>query len=174
MLFVCWLKVLEFFVVLFEDVGVFMGLIFVLFGVGFIFIIGNLVFDVFGIVMIGVLLVLIVIVLGVEMKSLLVGEGVILVDYDCIVDVIMVGDEIEKIIYMKMFYFGLDEFMVVVKIVFNVDKLLCEVVDDIDVIEVRICEVVLVVCIVYIEFDIYWLVIDLEFLMDVFVLKFLD
>ena len=60
-------------VVLLEDIGALIGLVFALMGVGLTVITGNPVFDAIGTLMIGTLLVLIAIVLGFETKSLLVG-----------------------------------------------------------------------------------------------------
>ena len=62
-------------VVLLEDVGALIGLVFALFGVGLTAITGNPLFDAIGTLMIGTLLIVIAIVLGIETKSLLVGEG---------------------------------------------------------------------------------------------------
>ena len=127
-------------VVLLEDIGALTGLAFALLGVGLTLITGNPVFDALGTLMIGTLLVLIAIVLGIETKSLLVGEGATLADYDRIVDAINAGDEIEKIIHMKTLYLGPDELMVAAKIALNADKPLREAAEDIDAIEARIRE----------------------------------
>ncbi len=62
-------------VVLLEDTGALIGLLFALLGVGLTVITGNPVWDGIGTVAIGVLLGVIAVILMVEMKSLLIGEG---------------------------------------------------------------------------------------------------
>ena len=74
-------------VVLLEDIGALIGLVFALFGVGLTVITGNPIFDAIGTLMIGTLLIIIAIVLGIETKSLLVGEGATEADHDKIVAV---------------------------------------------------------------------------------------
>ncbi len=161
-------------VVLLEDIGALTGLTFALLGVGLTIITGNPVFDALGTLMIGILLVLIAIVLGIETKSLLVGEGATLADYDRIVDAINAGDEIEKIIHMKTLYLGPDELMVAAKIALNADKPLREAADDIDAIEARIREALPIARVIYIEPDVYRPAIDPAPSTDVFVLKSSD
>lgn len=161
-------------VVLLEDIGALTGLAFALLGVGLTLITGNPVFDALGTLMIGTLLVLIAIVLGIETKSLLVGEGATLADYDRIVDAINAGDEIEKIIHMKTLYLGPDELMVAAKIALNADKPLREAADDIDAIEARIREALPIARVIYIEPDVYRPAIDPAPSTDVFVLKSSD
>ncbi len=62
-------------VVLLEDFGALVGLVFALFGVGMTLITGNGMWDAAGTAMIGVLLVVIAVTLAIETKSLLLGEG---------------------------------------------------------------------------------------------------
>ena len=62
-------------VVLLEDAGALVGLVFALFGVGLAVITGDPVWDAVGTLCIGVLLGVIAIILIIEMKSLLIGEG---------------------------------------------------------------------------------------------------
>ena len=61
--------------VLLEDFGALIGLVFALFGVGMTLVTGNGIWDGVGTAMIGVLLVTIAIVLAIETKSLLIGES---------------------------------------------------------------------------------------------------
>ena len=60
---------------LLEDAGALLGLIFALFGVGLTLLTGNGLWDAFGTLAIGVLLVFIAVFLAVEMKSLILGEA---------------------------------------------------------------------------------------------------
>src|SRR5688500_11107028 len=70
-------KVPELPVVLLEDLGALVGLILALLGVGLSVATGNPAFDAYGTIAIGVLLGVIAIILIIEMKSLLIGEGVL-------------------------------------------------------------------------------------------------
>jgi cation diffusion facilitator family transporter len=142
-------------VVLLEDVGALIGLVFALFGVGMTAITHNPLFDALGTLMIGTLLIVIAIVLGIETKSLLVGEGATVADHDRIVSAITDGGEIEKIIHIKTLYLGPDELLVAAKLGFSSDKPLAAVAADIDRIELRVREAVPTARVIYLEPDIY-------------------
>ncbi|WP_127473082.1 cation diffusion facilitator family transporter [Microbacterium sulfonylureivorans] len=142
-------------VVLLEDVGALIGLVFALFGVGMTWITGNPLFDALGTLMIGTLLIIIAITLGIETKSLLVGEGATVADHDRIVSAITDGPEIEKLIHIKTLYLGPDELMVAAKLGFHSDKPLASVASDIDRIEKRVREAVPTARVIYLEPDIY-------------------
>lgn len=161
-------------VVLLEDIGALTGLTFALLGVGLTVITGNPLFDALGTLMIGILLVVIAIVLGVETKSLLVGEGANQGDHDRIVDAIVSGPEVEKLIHLKTLYLGPDELLVAAKIALTGDKTVREAADDINDIEKRIRDAVPVARAIYIEPDIYRPSLDPEPSTDVFVLKSAD
>ena len=161
-------------VVLLEDVGALTGLTFALLGVGLTVITGNPLFDALGTLMIGTLLVVIAIILGVETKSLLVGEGANAGDHDRIVDAIVSGPEVEKLIHLKTLYLGPDELLVAAKIALPGNKTVREAADDIDDIEKRIRDAVPVARAIYIEPDIYRPSLDPEPSTDVFVLKSAD
>ncbi|UYO96461.1 cation diffusion facilitator family transporter [Microbacterium sp. M28] len=161
-------------VVLLEDIGALTGLTFALLGVGLTVITGNPLFDALGTLMIGTLLVVIAIILGVETKSLLVGEGANQADHDRIVEAIVYGPEVEKLIHLKTLYLGPDELLVAAKIALPADKTVREAADDIDDIEKRIREAVPVARAIYIEPDIYRPSLDPEPSTDVFVLKSSD
>ena len=142
-------------VVLLEDVGALIGLVFALFGVGLTVITGNPVFDAIGTLMIGTLLVVIAIVLGIETKSLLVGEGATDADHQRIVSAIVDGPEIEKLIHIKTLYLGPDELLVAAKVGVASDAPLAHVAGDIDRVEARIREAVPAARVIYLEPDIY-------------------
>ncbi|WP_106814893.1 cation diffusion facilitator family transporter [Microbacterium timonense] len=142
-------------VVLLEDVGALIGLVFALFGVGLTVITGNPVFDALGTLMIGTLLVVIAIILGIETKSLLVGEGATEADHRRIVDAIRSGGEIEKIIHIKTLYLGPDELLVAAKLGFASDAPLAHVAADIDRVEARVRAAVPAARVIYLEPDIY-------------------
>ena len=142
-------------VVLLEDIGALIGLVFALFGVGMTAITHNPLFDALGTLMIGTLLIVIAITLGIETKSLLVGEGATVADHDRIVGAITDGPEIEKIIHIKTLYLGPDELLVAAKLGFPSDKPLAAVAADIDRIETRVRDAVPTARVIYFEPDIY-------------------
>ena len=142
-------------VVLLEDVAALTGLVFALFGVGMTAITHNPVFDAIGTLMIGTLLILVAITLGVETKSLLVGEGATDADHERIVDAIVAGPEVQRLIHIKTLYLGPDELLVAAKIALPTDKTLKDVAHDIDVVEARIREAVPAARVIYLEPDVY-------------------
>ncbi|UNK70246.1 cation diffusion facilitator family transporter [Microbacterium sp. H1-D42] len=161
-------------VVLLEDTGALVGLVFALFGVGLTLLTGNSMYDALGTLMIGLLLILIAIVLGIETKSLLVGEGANQADFDRIVDAIAGGPDVQKIIHIKTLYLGPDELMVAAKIALKADKTVREAAADIDEIESRIRDAVPAARVIYLEPDVYRPSLDPEPPTDAFVLKSSD
>lgn len=158
-------------VVLLEDIGALTGLTFALLGVSLTVITGNSVFDALGTLAIGVLLVLIAVILGVETKSLLVGEGANQADLDKIMDAIIAGPDVEKLIHLKTLYLGPDELLVAAKIALKSDKTVRDAAADIDEIEKAIRDAVPFARVIYIEPDIYRPAIDPTPPTDAFVLK---
>ncbi|MBW9121303.1 cation transporter [Microbacterium trichothecenolyticum] len=142
-------------VVLLEDIAALTGLVFALFGVGMTVITHNPVFDAIGTLMIGTLLILVAITLGVETKSLLVGEGATEADHDRIVDAIVDGPEVEKIIHIKTLYLGPDELLVAAKLGLASDAPLVHVAADIDRVEARVRAAVPAARVIYFEPDVY-------------------
>jgi cation diffusion facilitator family transporter len=142
-------------VVLLEDVGALIGLVFALLGVGLTAITHNPVFDAIGTLMIGSLLIIIAIVLGIETKSLLVGEGATDADHRAIVDAIESAPAVTKLIHIKTLYLGPDELMVAAKLGFAADRPLAAVASDIDAIESRIREAVPAARVIYLEPDVH-------------------
>ena len=142
-------------VVLLEDIGALIGLVFALFGVGLTVITGNPLFDALGTLMIGTLLILIAIVLGIETKSLLVGEGATDADHQRIVAAITSGPEVQKLIHIKTLYLGPDELLVAAKLGFAADAPLARLAADIDKVEARVRKAVPAARVIYLEPDIY-------------------
>ncbi|MFC4020448.1 cation diffusion facilitator family transporter [Micromonospora sp. GCM10011542] len=142
-------------VVLLEDFGALVGLVFALFGVGMTLITGNGRWDAAGTAMIGILLVTIAIVLAIETKSLLLGEGAEPADLAAIERAITEGSEVDRIIHMKTLYLGPEELMVAAKI--SVPR--CEdaetVARGINAVEARIRAAVPIARVIYLEPDIY-------------------
>ncbi|MFI9454969.1 cation diffusion facilitator family transporter [Amycolatopsis sp. NPDC052450] len=102
-------------VVLLEDAGALLGLVFALAGVGLSVITGDPVWDGIGTFTIGVLLGIIAIILIIEMKSLLIGEGASETDLDSIVDELAAG-KVERVIHIRTLYIGPDEMLVAAKL----------------------------------------------------------
>ncbi len=142
-------------VVLLEDTGALIGLVFALFGVGMTLATGNGKWDAFGSAMIGVLLVIIAIVLAIETKSLLIGEGAEPKDLAAIEQAVTGGPEVERIIHMKTLYLGPEELMVAAKIAVAACETAEEVARGIDAVEARIRSAVPIARVIYLEPDIY-------------------
>ncbi|MER5333005.1 cation diffusion facilitator family transporter [Micromonospora sp. NPDC002717] len=142
-------------VVLLEDLGALVGLIFALFGVGMTLITDNGRWDAAGTAMIGVLLVAIAIVLAVETKSLLLGEGAEAHDVAAIEKAVTDGPEVERIIHMKTLYLGPEELMVAAKIGVPACDNAEELARGINVVEARIRAAVPAARVIYLEPDIY-------------------
>jgi cation diffusion facilitator family transporter len=142
-------------VVLLEDLGALVGLIFALFGVSMTLITGDGVWDALGTAMIGVLLVVIAIVLAIETKSLLLGEGAESHDVAAIEKAITDGPEVERVIHMKTLYLGPEELMVAAKIGVPACDTAEELARGINTVEDRIRAAVPTARVIYLEPDIY-------------------
>ncbi|GAB3284135.1 cation diffusion facilitator family transporter [Microbacterium lacusdiani] len=142
-------------VVLLEDIGALVGLIFALFGVTLTVITGNPFWDALGTLFIGVLLILIAIVVGFETKSLLVGEGATEADLNRIIAAIEKGPEVEKLIHIKTLYIGPEELLVAAKVGVPHDKPLGDVAADINSVEARIRREVPFARVIYLEPEVF-------------------
>ncbi|WP_104104615.1 cation diffusion facilitator family transporter [Arthrobacter sp. 08Y14] len=140
-------------VVLLEDFGALLGLLFALFGVSLTLVTGNGVWDAAGTAMIGLLLVAIAAVLAVETKSLLLGESATASDVRRIEEAITADGT--RIIHLKTLHLGPEELLVAAKI--SVDK--CEtgehIAEAINGAERRIREAVPIARLIYLEPDVY-------------------
>ncbi|MGC4894761.1 cation diffusion facilitator family transporter [Micromonospora sp. DT31] len=142
-------------VVLLEDLGALVGLVFALFGVSMTLITGNGMWDAAGTAMIGVLLVIIAIVLAIETKSLLLGEGADEGELEKIEKAVTDGPEVERIIHMKTLYLGPEELMVAAKIGVPAWETAQDLARDINAVEARIRSEVPTARVIYLEPDIY-------------------
>ena len=106
-------------VVLLEDIGALVGLIFALTGVVLSQITGNARWDAMGSVMIGLLLITIAIVLIVEMKSLLIGESASAKTQDAIRSAVESTANVDQLIHMRTEHLGPDEILVGAKIQYS-------------------------------------------------------
>ncbi|NJP35865.1 cation diffusion facilitator family transporter [Micromonospora thermarum] len=142
-------------VVLLEDLGALVGLVFALFGVSMTLITHNGRWDAVGTAMIGVLLVTIAVILAIETKSLLLGEGAEAHDVTAIEKAITAGPEIERIIHMKTLYLGPDELLVAAKVGVRTWHSAEELASGINAVEARIRAAVPAARVIYLEPDIY-------------------
>ena len=139
-------------VILLEDFGALVGLVFALFGVGMTLITGNGIWDALGTAMIGFLLVAIAAVLAVETKSLLLGESA---TKD---DVAKIRAAIESdgtsIIHLKTLHLGPEELLVAAKISIGRSETGQEIATAIDSAETRIRAAVPIARVIYLEPDV--------------------
>ncbi|MFI7075894.1 cation diffusion facilitator family transporter [Micromonospora sp. NPDC049903] len=142
-------------VVLLEDFGALVGLVFALFGVGMTLATGDGRWDAAGTAMIGVLLVAIAVVLAIETKSLLLGEGAEPTEVAAIEQAVTAGPEVERIIHMKTLYLGPEELLVAAKVAVSRCETAEEVARNIDAVEARIRAAVPVARVIYLEPDVY-------------------
>ena len=106
-------------VILLEDLGVLIGLVFALIGVGMALVTENAYWDVAGTAAIGILLVIIAVILAIEMSSLLIGEGAVEETVKAILDAATAGDDVARVIYLRTLYTGPEELLVAAKIAIN-------------------------------------------------------
>jgi cation diffusion facilitator family transporter len=142
-------------IVLLEDVGAEIGLLFALFGLLMTHFTENARWDAVGSVAIGILLVTIAIILAVRMKALLIGESASDADQDAIVTALTSADRVERIIHIRTLYFGPDELMVAAKLGFAADLTVAELADAVDAAELAVRTSVPTVGLIYIEPDLY-------------------
>jgi cation diffusion facilitator family transporter len=139
-------------VILLEDLGALLGLVFALFGVGLTLITGNGIWDALGTGMIGLLLVAIAIVLAMETKSLLLGESATKGDAAKIAGAIEADGT--RIIHLKTLHLGPEELLVAAKISIGAADSGAEIAKVIDDAESRIREAVPIARVIYLEPDV--------------------
>ncbi|MDQ2789278.1 MAG: cation transporter [Pseudonocardiales bacterium] len=139
-------------VVLLEDSGALVGLVFALAGVGLAVLTGQPAWDAIGTLGIGLLLGVIAIILIVETKSLLIGEGSGPVELRAI-RTAMVGRGVDRVIHLRTQYLGPDELLVAAKIAVPATMTTAEVARVIDEAEARVRGAVPAARIIYLEPD---------------------
>lgn len=142
-------------VVLLEDLGALLGLIFALVGVSMTLVTDNGYWDVAGTAAIGILLVAIAVVLALETKSLLLGEAASPEDVRRIEQAITEGSEVERIIHMKTLHLGPEELLVAAKVAVRPYASAAELAEGINTVEARIRNSVPIARVIYLEPDIY-------------------
>ena len=103
-------------VVLLEDLGAQVGLLFAFVAVVIAEVSGNPVWDGYGTLAIGVLLTVIAAILAVEMKSLLIGEGATPAVDQRVRDVVEADEAAIRLIHMRTQHLGPDELLVAMKV----------------------------------------------------------
>jgi cation diffusion facilitator family transporter len=142
-------------IVLLEDIGAEIGLIFALVGLVVAHFTGNARWDAVGSVAIGLLLVIIAGILAVRMKALLIGESATSADQDQIVDALTSTDDVERVIHIRTLYFGPDELMVAAKLGFAANLTVADLARAVDAAEAAVRTKVPSVGLIYIEPDLY-------------------
>jgi cation diffusion facilitator family transporter len=141
-------------VVLLEDTGALIGLMFALVGISLAEITGNARWDAMGSIGIGLLLGVIAVVLAIEMKSLLIGEGVAPAVEARIRDAILDGSEVERIIHLRTLHLGPDDVLLATKLEFACDTIPA-LARAIDTVEARVRASIPITRLIYIEPDLY-------------------
>lgn len=139
-------------VVLLEDAGALLGLVFALTGVVLAMATGDPVWDAIGTLGIGVLLAVIAVVLIVETKSLLIGEGANPTVLRTIVGELSQG-EVRRVIHIRTQYLGPEEMLIAAKIALSPELSTVEVARAIDSAEARVRARVAEARLIYLEPD---------------------
>lgn len=139
-------------VVLLEDFGALLGLVFALFGVGMTLGTGDGRWDAIGSAAIGLLLVVIAVVLAIETKSLLLGESASRKDVDAI-KAALVGEGVPSVIHLRTLHLGPEELLVAAKIEVSAEESAVEVAQAIDAAEQRVRAAVPIARVIYLEPD---------------------
>ncbi|MCZ7530929.1 MAG: cation diffusion facilitator family transporter [Acidimicrobiia bacterium] len=142
-------------VVLLEDLGALVGLVFAVCGVGLAVATGNDRWDAVGSIAIGLLLIVIAVVLANEMRSLLMGEAA---DPDTLerMRAAIVNDEsVRRVIHLRTQHLGPDDLLVAAKVEFAPHLAGAELADAVDAAETRLRSAAPIARLVFLEPDIY-------------------
>ncbi len=141
-------------VVLLEDIGALLGLVFALIGVAVATVADEPAFDAAGSIAIGLLLGVIAVVLAIEMKSLLIGEAASPEELNVIRDSIETSPDVGRLIHLRTEHLGPEDLLVAAKIELA-SAATTSAAQAIDRIEARIRELVPHARVIYIEPDEY-------------------
>ncbi len=139
-------------VVLLEDTGALVGLVFALFGVGMTLLTHDGRWDAVGSAAIGVLLVTIAVVLALETTSLLLGESATPADVEA-VRTALVGAGVASVIHLRTLHLGPEELLVAAKIEVTARDTADQVATAIDAAEQRVRAAVPIATVIYLEPD---------------------
>jgi cation diffusion facilitator family transporter len=141
-------------VVLLEDAGALLGLVFALVGVGMATITGDGRWDGIGALAIGSLLLVIAIFLAIEMSSMLVGESAVPEQTEAIRSALAGAPMVRRVIHLRTLHVGPDEILVAAKIATDPQQTAADLASAIDEAEVRIRAAVPEATYIFIEPDI--------------------
>jgi cation diffusion facilitator family transporter len=141
-------------VILLEDFGALVGLVFGLFGVSMTLVTHDGRWDAVGSAAIGLLLVVIAIYLAREMASMLIGESA-LPSHHRAMEAALPGEGIERVIHMRTMHLGPDEVLVAAKVAVPAGASATEIAAAIDRGEERVRAAVPLKTLIYLEPDIY-------------------
>ena len=142
-------------VVLLEDTGALVGLVFALVGIGLAMATGNARFDAMGSLAIGLLLGVIAIVLARQMKSLLIGESADADVEATIFRQVEAGGDVRRLYGLRTLHLGPDDLLVAAKIDLDPALTFAEVAGAIDEAEARVRSQVPEARVIYLEPDVY-------------------
>jgi cation diffusion facilitator family transporter len=142
-------------VILLEDSGALLGLLFALVGVGLSVLTGNGVFDGIATLCIGALLGTVAVLLAVETKSLIIGESALPEQVTAIETALASTPGVQRIIHLRTVHLGPDELLVTAKIAIGADEDGAEIAATIDAAEARIRAAVPTAKVIYLEPDVY-------------------
>jgi cation diffusion facilitator family transporter len=142
-------------VVLLEDVGALVGLVFATLGIGLAIATGDARFDAAGSVAIGVLLGMIAVVLAIEMKSLLIGEAASPADVAKIRNAMATAPHVARVIHLRTLHLGPDDLLVASKLAFDPKLDFESLARAIDETERRVRAVVPAARLIFLEPDVY-------------------
>jgi cation diffusion facilitator family transporter len=140
-------------VVLLEDTGALIGLVFALLGVGLTMLTGDAIWDGIGTAMIGALLGVIAVILMVEMHSLLIGEGATVDECNAIEAALVATEHVDRVIHLRTQYLGPEEMLVGAKLALAADTDLATVARTIDNAEAAVRAKVPAATVIYLEPD---------------------
>jgi len=142
-------------IVLLEDVGAQIGLMFALFGLMMTSITDDARWDALGSVAIGLLLMVIASILAVRMKALLIGESASAVDQATVIDALTSSQHVTRLIHIRTLHLGPEELMVAAKLEFERNLSMAELAASVDAAERSLRAAVPTVTLIYIEPDLY-------------------
>jgi cation diffusion facilitator family transporter len=142
-------------VIVLEDTGALIGLVFALTGIILAQWFDQPRYDAMGSLAIGLLLVAIAGMLGYEMSSLLLGEAARPEEIDAICKAMEAGDDVVRVIHMRTEHLGPDELLVAAKVEFSRGLTVPQLAAAIDAAEKRARAVVPERCVIYLEPDLY-------------------
>ncbi len=141
-------------VLLLEDSGALLGLVFAVAGIALALVTGNPLFDGLSTLAIGLLLVAIAVVLAIEMKSLLIGEAAPPPVVKQIEAEIVSQDEVRRVAHMRTQHLGPDELLVAAEVEFDPALSTAELAEVIDACKTRVRSAVPIAHLIYLEPDV--------------------